>query len=177
MRAVVFVYIIKEVAHTHVQNSPLEWFSSTPGLGVVTRLLSEICWLRIRWSIFLIDWMGIWFCLFIQLFEGLYYNLFKRLQWWKADWQVWWERSSKNINGEIFEGELLTITLPTSLLQMFCKTILNMRDIVKSIINSNENLKNLLNMNGLTYRSLEISLTSIILTYNTFESSKWSIHS
>ena len=39
---------IEEVAHAHVQNAPLEWFSSTPGLGVVLRLQSEICWLRIQ---------------------------------------------------------------------------------------------------------------------------------
>ena len=36
------------------QNAPLEWFSSTPGLGVMPRLLSEICWLCIRWSTFVI---------------------------------------------------------------------------------------------------------------------------
>ena len=50
MRAFVFVYIGEEVAHAHVQNTPLEWFSLTPGLGlrVVPRLLSEICWLHIR---------------------------------------------------------------------------------------------------------------------------------
>ena len=48
MRALVFVYIIEEVAHTHVQNAPGKWLLSTPGQGVVLRLLSEICWLRIR---------------------------------------------------------------------------------------------------------------------------------
>ena len=48
MRAVVFVYNIEEVAHAHAQSAPFEWFSSTPGLGVVSRLLSETCWLRIR---------------------------------------------------------------------------------------------------------------------------------
>ena len=47
MRALVFVKIVEEVAHTHAPNAPLEWFSSTPGLGVMLRLLSEICWLRI----------------------------------------------------------------------------------------------------------------------------------
>ena len=35
------VYIIEEVAHTHAQNASLEWFWSTPGLGVVPRLLRE----------------------------------------------------------------------------------------------------------------------------------------
>ena len=48
MRALVFVYNIEEVAHAHAQNEPFVWFSSTPGLGVVSSLLSEICWLRIR---------------------------------------------------------------------------------------------------------------------------------
>ena len=38
MRALVLVYIIEEVAHAHAQNAPLEWFSSTPGLGVVPKL-------------------------------------------------------------------------------------------------------------------------------------------
>ena len=40
MRALVFVYIIEEVTHAHVQNAPLEWFLSTPGLGVMPRPLS-----------------------------------------------------------------------------------------------------------------------------------------
>ena len=44
----IFVYIIEEVAHAHVQNVPLEWFSSIPAIGVVPRLLSQICWLRVR---------------------------------------------------------------------------------------------------------------------------------
>ena len=30
MRPLAFVYIIEKVAHAHAQNSPLEWFSSTP---------------------------------------------------------------------------------------------------------------------------------------------------
>ena len=42
MRALVFVHSIVEVAHAHVQKAPIEWFSSTPGRGVVRRLLSEI---------------------------------------------------------------------------------------------------------------------------------------
>ena len=41
MRAMVFVYIIEEVAHANVHNAPLEWFSSAPGQGVAPRLLSE----------------------------------------------------------------------------------------------------------------------------------------
>ena len=48
MRDVVFVYIIEKVAHAYEHTAPIEWFSSTPGLGVVPRLLSEICWLRIQ---------------------------------------------------------------------------------------------------------------------------------
>ena len=48
MRALIFVYIIEEFAHAHVNIIPLEWFSSTPGPGVVPRLLSEICWLCIH---------------------------------------------------------------------------------------------------------------------------------
>ena len=45
MGALVFVYIIEEVAHAHAQNAPLEWLLSIPGLGVVPRPLSKICWL------------------------------------------------------------------------------------------------------------------------------------
>ena len=37
MRALVFVYIIENVAHAHAQNAHIERFSSTPGLGVVPR--------------------------------------------------------------------------------------------------------------------------------------------
>ena len=49
MTALVFVYIMEVVSLAHAQNTPLEWFLSTPGLGVVLRLLlSEICWLHIR---------------------------------------------------------------------------------------------------------------------------------
>ena len=38
LRALVFVYIIEQVAHAHSKNTPLEWFSSTPGLGVAGTL-------------------------------------------------------------------------------------------------------------------------------------------
>ena len=48
MRALIFVYIMKEFAHTHAQDTPLEWFLSTPGQGVMPRLLSETCWLQHR---------------------------------------------------------------------------------------------------------------------------------
>ena len=37
MRALIYVNIIKEVAHAHVQNTPLELFSSTTGLAAVER--------------------------------------------------------------------------------------------------------------------------------------------
>ena len=47
MGALVIVNIIEEVAHAHAESTPLEVFLSTPGLGVVTRLLSKICWLHI----------------------------------------------------------------------------------------------------------------------------------
>ena len=33
MSALEFVYIIEKVAHAHAHITPLEWFSSTPGLG------------------------------------------------------------------------------------------------------------------------------------------------
>ena len=46
--ALVFDYIKEEGAHAHAQNAPLEWFSATPGLGVMQRLLSKIWWLCIR---------------------------------------------------------------------------------------------------------------------------------
>ena len=40
--ALVFVYIIEEAGLTHAQNTPIEWFLSTPGLGVVLRLLTVL---------------------------------------------------------------------------------------------------------------------------------------
>ena len=43
MRALIFIYII-EVAHDYLCRTHL---SSKIGLGVVSRLLSEICWLHI----------------------------------------------------------------------------------------------------------------------------------
>ena len=44
----VFVYIKEEDAHAHAQNTPIEQFLSISGLGVVSRLLSEINLLPIR---------------------------------------------------------------------------------------------------------------------------------
>ena len=54
MRALVFIYMIEEVAHAHAQNAPLEWFPSTPGLGIVLRLLNKVCWLCIQRSTFMV---------------------------------------------------------------------------------------------------------------------------
>ena len=51
MRALIFAYIIEEVAYLHAQNAPLEWFSSTSQLEIVPRLLSKICWLCIHYSV------------------------------------------------------------------------------------------------------------------------------
>ena len=42
--------------------------------------------------------------------------------------------------GEIFEGETLVRTPPTTLLQIFCELILNSLVIVKSIIDPDGNL-------------------------------------
>ena len=49
MRTVFFVYIVEEVAHSHVQNTPLERFLSIPGLVVFSRLLSRISVIDISW--------------------------------------------------------------------------------------------------------------------------------
>ena len=52
--------------------------------------------------------------------------------------------------GKIFEGEMLIRTLPTTLLQIFCKIILNSKVIVKSIIDPDDNSwMNSLSFNGL----------------------------
>ena len=49
--------------------------------------------------------------------------------------QCWWNLARKNINWKTFEGEMLIRTLPTTLLQIFCKIILNFKVIVKIIRN------------------------------------------
>ena len=41
-RAVIFAYVIEEVAHAHAQNAPLKWFSSTPGLGVAEAVEQDL---------------------------------------------------------------------------------------------------------------------------------------
>ena len=40
IRTFVLIYIIEKVADAHAQNTTLEWFSSSPGLGVEPRRLS-----------------------------------------------------------------------------------------------------------------------------------------
>ena len=42
----------------------------------------------------------------------------------KAAWQFWGNLSRESIAWKIFEGEMLIRTLPTTLLQIFCKVIL-----------------------------------------------------
>ena len=45
----------------------------------------------------------------------------------------WYNLSGEGITGEIFEEGMLIRTLPTTLLQIFCKIILYFQVIVKSI--------------------------------------------
>ena len=49
------------------------------------------------------------------------------------------KRRSKGIFGKIFEGEMLIRTLPSTLLQIFCKIILNFKDFIKSIMDPGVN--------------------------------------
>ena len=42
--------------------------------------------------------------------------------------------------GKLFECEILLRTLPTTLIQIFCKIILNFQDIVKSILDPYDNI-------------------------------------
>ena len=46
MGALVYVYIMGEVVHAHAHNAQID--SSKTGLGVVSKLLSKSCWLRIQ---------------------------------------------------------------------------------------------------------------------------------
>ena len=48
--------------------------------------------------------------------------------------------SSKSMVGEIFEREMLIRTLLTTLLQIFCQTILNAEFIIKSILDPDDNI-------------------------------------
>ena len=43
----------------------------------------------------------------------------------KTAWWFWWKLLAKSIFQEIFEGEMYIRILPTTLLQMFSKSILN----------------------------------------------------
>ena len=57
----------------------------------------------------------------------------------KTAWQFWWNLSSKSVFGKIFEGEMLIRTLPTTLLQIFCKISFNPKVIVRSTIDPDDN--------------------------------------
>ena len=46
---------------------------------------------------------------------------------------LWWYLSNKSNFQEIFEGEMLTKIKPTNLHQIFCKVLINLRVILKSI--------------------------------------------
>ena len=53
--------------------------------------------------------------------------------------------------GKLFEWEMLIRTLPTTLLQIFCKIILNSKIIVQSILDPDDNSwMNSLSINGWT---------------------------
>ena len=43
----------------------------------------------------------------------------------KTAWQFWWNLWGKSMFGKIFEGVMFIKALPTTLLQIFCKIILN----------------------------------------------------
>ena len=51
----------------------------------------------------------------------------------KTAWQFWKNLSGKSIFRKIFKGEIFIRTIPTTLLQISCKIILNSKVIVKSI--------------------------------------------
>ena len=59
----------------------------------------------------------------------------------KTTWQFLWNLSNESIVEKIFEGELLIRTLPTTLLQIFCKISCNSKVIVKSIIDPDDNFQ------------------------------------
>ena len=54
-------------------------------------------------------------------------------QWLKAAWQFRWNPKGKSIVTKIFDGEMFISILQTTLLQIFCKIILNFQVIFKSI--------------------------------------------
>ena len=51
----------------------------------------------------------------------------------KAAWQFWWHFVGKYKVRKIVEGEMLKLTLQTTLLQTFCKIMLHFQVIIKSI--------------------------------------------
>ena len=48
--------------------------------------------------------------------------------------------AGKNTVGKIFQGEIFFITPPTTLPQIFCKTIPNFEVIVKNILDPDDNI-------------------------------------
>ena len=59
----------------------------------------------------------------------------------KTAWWFWWNLLAKSIFQELFEGEMYIRILPTTLLQMFSKSILNFWVIVKSVKDPDDNFK------------------------------------
>ena len=92
----------------------------------------------------------------------------------KSAWQFWWNLAGKRTCRKIFEGEMLIRTLSTTLLQIFCKIILNSEVIVKSIIDPDDNfLRNSFrSINGLTLRNLDLGINYKIWGQKTHNSKK-----
>ena len=57
----------------------------------------------------------------------------------KTAQENWLNLLCEYLRGKIFEGEILIRTLPTTLLQIFCKFISNSKIIVKSISGADDN--------------------------------------
>ena len=71
----------------------------------------------------------------------------------KSACQLWWNLAEKSKAEKIFEGERSSITLSTTLPQIFCKIILDSKVTIKSIIDPDDN--------WLTYRgSVHITVYS-----------------
>ena len=58
----------------------------------------------------------------------------------KTAWPFWWNLAGKSIIRKIFDGEMLNKIIPTTLLQIFCETIINSKVIVKSIEDPDDNV-------------------------------------
>ena len=72
----------------------------------------------------------------------------------------------KKYNKEkIFDGEILIRTLATTLLQIFCKIILNLWDIVKSILDPDDNFMLIVLQNSLSSLVITLSLKHL-MEYN-----------